>query len=311
MNSIPLKRLSMIMHSVKRISTRTRRTLPRRGRTSLRGKTALTAEQAALTARLATLSETRNSLAAERALLDATRTDLSADQARLAAEQASLAAEQAKLDAEQANLNARLAALNADQDDIAAVQAGLDADQVALDADDAELAVKRGELDALTFQHPEDPGDGFVPDITGVIGFSQAWGGIYAKGGYDESASAGTVAVGVHVNIPNAPNSSFRAGLFFATGENDYAPNAPVTGYDTEWSVAASYKHQFIPAFSGVLGGQYFEDFHGDNSYLIQGAVVRVPAPGQMDIRLETHYNGHDAAEDGAWSGFLRFRRYF
>ena len=154
-------------------------------------------------------------------------------------------------------------------------------------------------------------GEGFVPDITGVIGFSQAWGGIYAKGGFDESASAGTVAVGVHVNIPDVPGSSFRAGLFFASDPNEYAPDAPVLGNDTEWSVAASYKHQFTPAFSGVLGGQYFEDFHGDNSYLIQGAVVRVPVVNQAEIWLESAYEDHDAADDGEWTGFLRFRRYF
>ena len=136
-------------------------------------------------------------------------------------------------------------------------------------------------------------------------------GGSYAKGGYDESASEATVMAGIHINVPDAPGSSFRAGVFYATGENDYAPDAPVTEDDTEWSVAASYKHQFTPAFSGVLGGQYFEDFHGDNSFLIQGAVVRVPVADQAEIRLESAYEDHDAADDGEWSGFLRFRRYF
>ena len=95
------------------------------------------------------------------------------------------------------------------------------------------------------------------------------------------------------VNIPNAPNSNFRAGVFYATDPNAYAPHAPlgdivlpdgVDGIDTEWSVAASYRHQFDPAFSGVLGGQYFEDFHGDNSFLIQSAVVRVPVADQAEI---------------------------
>ena len=178
------------------------------------------------------------------------------------------------------------------------------------DADAAENAVNVADNAAYAFQHPEDPGDGFVPDITGVVGFSQAWGGVWAKGGFDESANAGTVAVGVHVNIPDVPGSSFRAGGFFASDPNEYAPDAPVLGNDTEWSVAASYKHQFTPAISGVLGGQFFQDFLGDNSFLLQSAVVWVPIPEQMDIRLETHYNDHDAA-DSEWSGFLRFQRYF
>ena len=118
-------------------------------------------------------------------------------------------------------------------------------------------------------------------------------GGSYAKGGYDESASEATVMAGIHINVPDAPNSNFRAGVFYATDPNAYAPHAPlgdivlpagVDGIDTEWSVAASYRHQFDPAFSGVLGGQYFEDFHGDNSYPIQGAVVRVPVADQAEI---------------------------
>ena len=169
-----------------------------------------------------------------------------------------------------------------------------------------------------TAQADIDNGDDFVPDITGVIGFSQAWGGLWAKGGYDESANAGTVAAGIQINVPDVPNSSFKAGVFYATDPNAYAPHAPGapesfegTDLDTEWSVAVSYRHEFNPAFRGTLGGQYFQDFAGDNSYLIQGAVTWVPVPDQFEIWLESAYEDHDAAEDGEWSGFLRFRRYF
>ena len=156
-------------------------------------------------------------------------------------------------------------------------------------------------------------GEGFVPDFAGVIGFSQAWGGVYAKGGYDESASAGTVTVGVQVNVPDVPGSSFRAAGFYSSDPNSYSSDDPATGDHTEWSVAASYKHQFTSAFSGVLGGQYFEGFTGHNAFQIQGAVVWVPIPGQMDVRLEGYYTDSDASpdEDGSWNGFLRFQRYF
>ena len=171
-----------------------------------------------------------------------------------------------------------------------------------------------------TAQADIDNGDDFVPDITGVIGFSQAWGGLWAKGGFDESANAGTVMAGIQINVPDVPNSSFKAGVFYATDPNDYAPHAPlgdieladgVDPIDTEWSVAVSYQHEFNPAFRGTLGGQYFEDFAGVNSYLIQGAAVWIPVPDQFEIWLESAYTDNDAAEDGAWSGFLRFRRYF
>ena len=200
-----------------------------------------------------------------------------------------------------------------DQAGINAAQKRNDDAQGALTEALVELAAAQAARDAAqaAVDKADTGGDGFVPDVTGVIGFSQAWGGSYAKGGYDESASEATVMAGIHINVPDAPGSSFRDGVFYATGENDYAPGAPVTEDDTEWSVAASYKHQFTPAFSGVLGGQYFEDFHGDNSYLIQGAVVRVPVVNQAEIWLESAYEDHDAADDGEWSGFLRFRRYF
>ena len=204
----------------------------------------------------------------------------------------------------------------------ATAQEEIDAARNALTNALVELAAAQAARDnaQAAVDKADTGGDGFVPDVTGVIGFSHAWGGIYAKGGFDESASAGTVMAGIHINVPDAPGSSFRAGVFYATDPNAYAPHAPlgdivlpagVDGIDTEWSVAASYKHQFTPAFSGVLGGQYFEDFHGDNSYLIQGAVVRVPVADQAEIWLESAYEDHDAADDGEWSGFLRFRRYF
>ncbi len=190
----------------------------------------------------------------------------------------------------------------------------------AVPATGAHGAVAAARTALATARADIDNGDDFVPDITGVIGFSQAWGGLWAKGGYDESANAGTVAAGIQINVPNVPNSSFKAGVFYATDPNAYAPHAPlgdlvlpdgVDPIDTEWSVAVSYLHEFNPAFRGTLGGQYFQDFAGDNSYLIQGAVTWIPVPDQFEIWLESAYTDNDAAEDGAWSGFLRFRRYF
>ena len=142
----------------------------------------------------------------------------------------------------------------------------------------------------VALEDDDGTGDGHTPDVAGVIGFSQAWGGIWAKGGYDESASEATVTAGVQINVPNAPGSSFRAAGFYSSDPNSYSSDDPATGEHTEWSVAASYKHQFTPAFSGVLAGQYFEGFDSENAYQIQGAVVWAPIPDQMDIRLEGYY---------------------
>ena len=279
-------------------------------------RVAATAAQAeADAARVAATAEQSAELAAEQIADDAAarvvqaeavqagiEADLAAAQEALAAAQADLADADADLATAQAAVEeaetALQAALDAEANLIAAQQAESEAEELAAAAAAAEAAAEA------------EKGDGFVPDITGVIGFSQAWGGLYAKGGFDESESEGTVTAGIQINIPSVPGSSFRAAGFYSSGPNDYSPGAPVTGEDTEWSVAASYRHQFTPAFSGALGGQFFQDFDGDNSFLIQSAVVWVPIPDQLDIRLEGAYEDHDAAGDD-WSGFLRFQRYF
>ncbi|MDN2583940.1 porin [Aquibium sp. ELW1220] len=166
-------------------------------------------------------------------------------------------------------------------------------------------------------------GEGYMPDVVGVLGISQGWGGVWGKVAYDESAEAFNVMAGMQYNIPNMAGSNIRLGGFWAEEANRYALAMPVSGRidptgisfgTVEWSVVASYNHKFNAQWSATIGAQYFEEFGGDNAWMVQGAVVWAPVTN-FEVRLEGSYADEENAvrlDDGeAYSGFLRFTRYF
>jgi hypothetical protein len=177
-----------------------------------------------------------------------------------------------------------------------------------------------GLFGTIALEDDENEGEGYMPDVVGVIGMSQGWGGVWAKAGYDESAEEFGLVGGAQYNIPSLPGSSIRLGVFYASGVNMYALDMPVSGGGSsdegtvEWSVAASYLHKFNAQWSATIGGQYFEEFSGDNAYLVQAAVVWVPVTN-FEVRLEGSYANEDnvfaGEDDDTWSGLLRFTRYF
>ncbi|RST87916.1 hypothetical protein EJC49_02790, partial [Aquibium carbonis] len=161
-------------------------------------------------------------------------------------------------------------------------------------------------------------GEGYMPDVVGVLGISQGWGGVWGKVAYDESEEAFNAMIGMQYNIPNMAGSNLRAGVFYASDPNAYALSMPVSGAlganFVEWSVAASYNHKFNAQWSATVGAQYFEDFAGDNAWMIQAAAVWAPVTN-FEVRLEGSYAQEDDVlfgEDAdTWNGFLRFTRYF
>jgi hypothetical protein len=181
-----------------------------------------------------------------------------------------------------------------------------------------------GVFGSIVLEDDVNTGEGYMPDVVGVIGISQGWGGVWAKIGYDESAEEFGGMIGMQYNIPNMAGSNIRAGVFYASDYNfvddisggtgnSYALNMPVSGTAgtnyVEWSVVGAYTHKFNAQWSATLGGQYFEDFGGDNAWLVQGAVVWVPVTN-FEVRLEGTYADEDDYGD-TWNGFLRFTRYF
>jgi hypothetical protein len=167
-----------------------------------------------------------------------------------------------------------------------------------------------GFFGSIVLEDDVNTGDGYIPDVVGVIGVSQGWGGVWAKAAYDESLDEFNAMIGMQYNIPNMAGSNFRAGAFYASGANSYALSMPVAGANNvEWSVAASYNHRFNPQWSATLGAQYFEGFANIDAWQVQAAAVWSPVTN-FEVRLEGAYADQDIAGD-AWNGFLRFTRYF
>ncbi len=167
-----------------------------------------------------------------------------------------------------------------------------------------------GVFGSIVLEDDEQDGEGYMPDVVGVLGISQGWGGVWAKVAYNESEEAFNAMIGMQYNIPNMAGSNIRLGAFWAEeAGNAYAVNMPVSGADAEWSVAASYNHRFNAQWAATIGAQYFDQFGGDDAWLVQGAVVWAPVTN-FEVRLEGSHAVEDDWDDTT-SGFLRFTRYF
>ncbi len=169
-----------------------------------------------------------------------------------------------------------------------------------------------GLFGSIVLEEDTTNGEGYMPDVVGVLGVSQGWGGAWAKVAYDESAEAFNAMIGVHYNIPNMAGSSFRAGAFYAEDPNAYALSMPIAG-QAEWSVAVAYHQQFNAQWGAEIGAQYFNGFSDTDGYQVEAAAVWVPVTN-FEVRLEGHYYNQDRApglDEDNWDGFLRFTRYF
>ncbi len=163
----------------------------------------------------------------------------------------------------------------------------------------------------------------YTPDFVGVVGVNQGWGAVWAKLGYDEDIGAiGGVrqdgwgaTVGLHYNIPGAPGSSFRLLGFYADSTNNYNPG------NSEWSIMASYYHQFNAQFGASLAVQYFSDFYdtglktssGADGWALELNAVWTPVQNFV-VRTEIVYTDFDrgpGVDDSSVSGFVRFSRFF
>ena len=174
-------------------------------------------------------------------------------------------------------------------------------------------------------------GDGYVPDVVALAGYQAGWGGVWARLGYDESYGDPTIpfekdgfgaSAGIQINVPNMEGSSLRLIGYYADGDHAYGTGHSTsanTGFmgNAEWSVLASYQHQFTSKFSGTLGFQYFNDFYvggtdigtGVDGYAAELSLVWLPVEN-FEVRGEAVYDKVETL-DGTVSGFLRFTRFF
>ncbi|SMH43302.1 porin [Mesorhizobium australicum] len=184
-----------------------------------------------------------------------------------------------------------------------------------------------------------DNNEGFMPDVVAVLGYAGGWGGVWGRIGYDESfdgslyqVSPGVYTVnsggfgaslGLQVNVPNMEGSSFRLIGYYADGDHTYGtlhgPAADAFGGNgnSEWSILASYGHQFTETFGASVGYQYFSDFYeggrdvktGLNGQSAELSLVWVPVTN-FEVRSEVQYDKIETL-DGTVSGYLRFTRFF
>ncbi|MBZ0163633.1 MAG: porin [Notoacmeibacter sp.] len=156
------------------------------------------------------------------------------------------------------------------------------------------------------FAVEDDNTANFVPDFVGGIAYSGGWGRAFAQVGYDENAAGWGGAAGVTINVPNAPGSSFIVKGY-------YASNAAITSYTvgSQWSILASYGHQFNSKLFASVGVQYrsaIGHVAGVNDWRTELNVVYTPVTN-FAIRGELAYVKPAGA--GSWAGFLRFSRFF
>jgi len=166
-------------------------------------------------------------------------------------------------------------------------------------------------------------GEGYVPDVVGLIGYEGGWGAVWARAGYDESADGFGASIGTQINIPNMAGSSFRLIGYYADGDHMYGTGLYAgNAYglpNSEFSVLASYYHQFTETFGASVGAQYFNNFYfpgtdiesGYDGYALDLALVWLPV-ANFEVRTELNYDSVDisGAEDSV-SGYLRFTRFF
>ncbi|MCP4315178.1 MAG: porin [Hyphomicrobiales bacterium] len=155
-----------------------------------------------------------------------------------------------------------------------------------------------------------DDGDAasYMPDFTGRIGGVLGGMTIYLAAGYDQSAENFGVKLGLNADIGAAGNLIVQG--FYADGPTRYGANnasataVAATPYTPEWSVLASYQHQFAPNFKGSIGGQYSSDYYvttvatnaplgsassGTDSWAVEGVLVWYPVDN-FEVRGEIRY---------------------
>lgn len=197
-----------------------------------------------------------------------------------------------------------------------------------------------GLFGVLSLEDDALAGDGYVPDVVGLLGYQGGWGAIWARAGYDNARgdlpdtddeflgldseleeSGFGAQLAAQINVPNT-NTSFRVMGWYADSDNAYSTFSSYGGISggfgaAEWSALAAVNQQFTEKFSASTGFQYFSNFYeafsdektGLDGYSIDLSLVYEPVTN-FEIRAEGNYDKVDDF-DGTVSGFLWFLRRF
>ncbi|MFH1793085.1 MAG: porin [Pseudomonadota bacterium] len=191
-----------------------------------------------------------------------------------------------------------------------------------------------GFFGTLSLEDDALAGEGYLPDVVGLVGYGADWGAVWVRAAFDEDRTylgitpAGEVgdsgfaaSIGTQINIPNMAGSSFRLIAYYADSDNAFGSGSTWTSYATmgnaEWSVLASVYFQFTETFGASVGVQYFNDFYFAGSDVGTGVdgwsgdlgLVWTPITN-FEVRTELNYDDNEV-QDGTVSGYLRFTRFF
>jgi hypothetical protein len=160
----------------------------------------------------------------------------------------------------------------------------------------------------------------WAPDVVGVVGMTQGWGGADVRLGYDESANAVGVKGLAEVAV-GATGGSLRVGMFYSNRiANRYGVSFPgrATG-STEvanWSAGLGYTQDVTETVNATLGYQYFDGFSTGvlkSAHLVEGALSWTPVTN-FNVRLEGNWgrlNTNANTSSSVASGFVWVRRSF
>jgi len=159
----------------------------------------------------------------------------------------------------------------------------------------------------------------WAPDVVGVLGMTQGWGGAFAHIGYDESNKAVGVKAGVELAVA-ATGGSLRVGGFYSDKTaNAYGITMPTGTRAANWSAAIGYTQDVTETLNATLGYQYFDGFASavgtdiKSAHLVEGALSWTPVTN-FNIRLEGNWGqqkNYAGVKTTTASGFMWVRRSF
>lgn len=162
----------------------------------------------------------------------------------------------------------------------------------------------------------------YAPDVVGVVGFTQGWGGAAVHLGYDESAKAVGVKGIVQLDVA-ATGGTLRVGGFYNNKVGNTAYGLPMpAGAGTEtanWSAGIGYSQSLTDTLGMEVGYQYLDGFSAAKggtikyAHVVEGALSWTPVTN-FNVRLEGHYGQQKSiagAKTTSADGFIWVRRSF
>ena len=158
----------------------------------------------------------------------------------------------------------------------------------------------------------EDHGSSsYMPDVVGVLGVGQAWGGLWGRIGYDERTQNYEASIGTNLKIPGMPGDNLHVIGYYASGQNRYC-SYNAWNNCARWSIMGMYNHQFSSKFTAGVGAQYWGDVNGISawhSWAVEADISYSPVKN-FSISSQMLYSKRADGLDTEM-GFLRFTRSF